>query len=138
MENTDAMPPFLMWSIIGFFAVIVVIAILVARAFDRMHRPVAEEQSRAERLAGAGLRVEGTVVSWARHPGGDDTAPNLRLLVQFLLDEVPHQAELVAGIDRGLLSGFSPGSGVFLLVDPKDPGRVAIDRSRSFVKIPRR
>jgi len=137
MENTDAMPAFLIWSIVAFFGVITVIAVLVARTFSRYHRPVAEEQARAARLASTGLRVQGTVTAWATHPGGGENARSVRLQVAFPHDGSLLDAELVVTIDRGLIAGFAPGNVIHLLVDPEDPSQVAVDRTASIVEVPR-
>ena len=137
MDNSEAMPAFLVWSIVGFFAVIVVIAVLVTRTFSRYHRPIAEERARAARLASDGLRVEGTIAAWAKHPGGDESSPSMRLRVSYRVDQIAHESDLVATIDRGLLTDFAPGKSIHLLVDPADSSQIAIDRERSPMEVPR-
>lgn len=137
MENADAMPLPAILAIAGFFTVIVAIAVVVARALARSYRPVGEERSRADRLQVNGVRVEASVTAWAKHPGGGEEAPAMRLHARFPFRGSSHDAELVVRIDRALVAGFSPGSTVHLLVDPADPGDVAIDRSRSPVELPR-
>ena len=61
----------------------------------------------------------------------------MRLRVRFPLHGATHEAELVTRVDRGLLSRFTPGSTIHLLVDPEDPDQVALDRSASVVELPR-
>lgn len=84
-----------------------------------------------------GLRVEGTVIAWAKHPGGDESAPSMRLHVGFPVEGAQHEAELVVCIDRGLLTDFSPGASIHLLADPADLSQVAVDRARNAVELPR-
>src|SRR5699024_3229769 len=85
------------------------------------YRPIAQERSLAERLGPDGRRVKGTVSAWTRHPGGSDVTTAVRLRVRFPLHGTTHEVELVTSIDRELLSGFTPGSTIHLLVDPEAP-----------------
>lgn len=137
MENSDAMPLPMILMIVSFFALVVAIAIVVSIASTRNHRPIAQERERAKRLATGGLRIEGRVTAWATYRGGTEEAPSMRLRVQFPFSTSQHDAELVTCIDRGLLTGFAPGSRIHLLVDPENPDQVAVDRSANAVELPR-
>lgn len=137
MESSDAMPLPMVLMIVGFFTVIAVIAVTVATVSARGHRPIAQEQVKAERLAADGLRVEGRVTAWMRGPGGDEDALRLRLRVRFAFNGSAHEAELMTRVDRGLLLRFAPGSSIHLLVDPEEPDQVAVDRETSPVGLPR-
>jgi len=131
------MPLPVILMIVSFFALVVAIAIVVSVASTRSYRPIAQERERSERLATTGLRVEGRVTAWAAYRGGTEETPSMRLRVQFRLSTSQHDAELVTRIDRGLLTGFAPGSSIHLLVDLEDPDQVAIDRGANAVELPR-
>ncbi len=137
MESSEAMPLPVILMIAGFFTVIVIIAVTVATVSTRSYRPIAQEMARAERLRPGGLRIQGRVTAWARYRGGTEEAPRMRLRVRFPFHGSAHDAELVVCIDRAFLAGFAPGSSIHLLVDPEEPGQVAVDRETSPVELPR-
>lgn len=137
MANSTVMPLPIILLLVGFFALVVAIAIVVTIATNRSYRPIAQERALAERLGPDGLRVKGTVSAWTRHPGGSDVTTAVRLRVRFPLHGTTHEVELVTSIDRELLSGFTPGSTIHLLVDPEAPDQVAVDRRASVVNLPR-
>lgn len=136
MENGDAMPPQMIYLIVGFFTVVVIIAITVTIVSTRAHRPFREEEARAKDLAVRGHHIMGRVIAWKKLPGGSESTQGVLIKASFILNNVEHETELPIHVDRGLLNRIAPGSHLHLLVDPDDPAQVAVDRARSPVEVP--
>ncbi|WP_459616208.1 DUF3592 domain-containing protein [Bordetella sp. 2513F-2] len=115
----------------------VVLVAFVAMIVHFGATPYQAERSLAAQLADQGMPITGEVVALERQPGGEPFSVPVKLTVRYTdAAGSAQQTPLSVYIDQELLQGFMPGRPVHLRQDPRQPGRLAVDRRLSPTEIP--
>ncbi|HMR47812.1 MAG TPA: hypothetical protein PKE40_01495 [Arachnia sp.] len=118
------------------FVVAGALVLVLLMGFSASRRPLRQEEDLAASLAGRAATAEARVTAWERRPVGCEDHRALRLTLAIDAEAMRWEIAVPVVVEKELVANFSPGRTVYVLYDPEDPSRVAIDRDRSPVAIP--
>lgn len=122
------------------YAIIWGVPLFMYLVISQSMMPSAEERAAHELEAAANTARGEAVVTALKHDGIMETEnlrmTRLRLSLRMPSDTGTEQhSEMVVKVEDALLPNFASGKTVHVLYDPADPRRVAVDRTRSPLRV---